>query len=168
MFGLSLFLGTPRAVLRPVLFGVYLFSVMGVVIGLNAGIRADSPAAAEINVEEHVTEIDAKEVQKPEYSPIARQLVPLAERAEQIHILPDPYHSRLDAWIETRVTEMVKYGLRLSLSIADVTASLAYAHQSTLSTPVVSIAVKAAGYVAIFGPIAGYNWLLFRGARHAR
>jgi hypothetical protein len=93
-----------------------------------------------------------------------------AERLDAVRIIPEPYHSRLESRLEAATIAMTERGLRYGLTIADMTASVAYANQAALRTPAVLAAMKASLWVATILPVAAYAaW--FAGAlrrwRHA-
>jgi hypothetical protein len=143
---------------------VYLLSVMGIGMGLNAGLVADSSAEADIDVSKHVADVDEETAASDAQPPFEGRLAWLSDPIE-VQLIPDPYYSRLDAWLEDKVLAMTKAGLRYSLSIADAAAGFAYDHQELLGSPIAVLVIRAwttvavlAGMVAMFAEEIATAW----------
>jgi hypothetical protein len=137
---------------------------MGVGMGLNAGLVADSAAEADIDVSKHVADVDEETAESDPKPPFEGRLAWLSDPIE-VQLIPDPYNSRLDAWLEDKVLAMTKAGLRYSLSIADAAAGFAYDYQELLGSPIAVFVIRAwmtvavlAGMVAMFAEEIATAW----------
>jgi hypothetical protein len=171
MFGLSFLpTGLSWRSMRTPLIALYIITLASVILGVNTGVMADAPSEADIDVEQHVDEAMAEqhaEAEYPDTTPPA--VVATAERLETFHVLPEPYHSRVEASVEVWTDQMVVQTLRYSLGVADRTASVAYAHQSFLAIPAVMSVMKALLTAATLAPVAYSAYVANpRGVFHAR
>lgn len=131
-----------------------MISLMSIVVGLNVGVRADAPTDANIHVEERVSESISERSKAPEYPDTTPEpVVAAAERIERFHLLPDPYHTRVQEGMNVWADQMVALTLRFGLGLADRTASVAYAHQALLTAPGVLKVVQMMMPVAALVPI---------------
>lgn len=143
--------------LQPVVLGLYYISLTGVVVGLNTGVTADSPAEANIAVEQHVAEIDVSGTDaEPPFE--NSQLAQVTTDIESVSVLPEPYHSRFDRWMHDRTTSALKVGVRYGLTIADYVAAAAYANQAMLTASGVMPAIKGLLKLSVLAPAGWMIW----------
>lgn len=149
---------------------LYLFVVMGAIIGVNEGYEADSAADTEIYIEgdtlvagDNTTNISFNVEDDPESDAIqAVENDSLIQFAEWVNertprLLPRSIEHRIEAGALTATEHAYWTIMRLVMGVADSTATWTY-HNQWLPVPIVKTVFNAAA----IGPLVGIGYLQVR------